>query len=92
MEEITLQATAIGWGIVYVIVGGLFGSAMVVVASAILPKLIDRLTPAIDEQKEIVRGNQAVAEYFGRIVSAGIIGISIVIAAAVLGGLIAALH
>lgn len=92
MCEMTLQAVAIGWGLVYVIVGGLLGAVLVLLASAILPKLIDRLTPAIDEQKEIIRGNQAVAEYFGRIVSAGIIGISIVVAAAVLGGLIAALH
>jgi hypothetical protein len=33
-----------------------------------------------------------VAEYFGRVVSAAILGMSIVIAAAVLGGLLAALH
>jgi len=92
MGEFTVQLTAIGWGIVYVVVGGLVGSVMVVIASAVVPKLIDRLTPAIDEQKEIIRGNQAVAEYFGRIVSAGIIGISIVIAAAVLGGIIAGLY
>lgn len=92
MGEIALQATAIGWGLVYVVVGGLLGAALVLVASAVLPNLIDRLTPAIDEQKEIIRGNLAVAEYFGRIVSAGILGISIVVAAAVLGGLIAALH
>jgi hypothetical protein len=34
----------------------------------------------------------AVAQYFGRVVSASILGISIVVAAAVLGGLLAALH
>jgi hypothetical protein len=50
------------------------------------------LTPNIDEEKEIIRGNTAVAEYFGRIVGACIIGLSIVVAAAVLGGIIAALH
>jgi hypothetical protein len=54
--------------------------------------VIDRLTPDIDEQKEIVRGNSAVAEYFGRLVSAAILGVSIVVAAAVLGGIMAALH
>jgi hypothetical protein len=54
--------------------------------------LIDRLTPNIDEQKEIVRGNSAVAEYFGRVAGATIIGLSLVVAAAVLGGVIAALH
>ena len=47
---------------------------------------------AKDKEKEIIRGNSAVAEYFGRIVSAGIVGISIIIAAAVLGGLLAGLR
>jgi uncharacterized membrane protein YjfL (UPF0719 family) len=60
-------------------------------ASLILPKLIERFTPNIDEEKEIARGNTAVAEYFGRISSACIIGVSIVVAAAVMGGIIAAL-
>jgi hypothetical protein len=50
------------------------------------------LTPNIDEEKEIARGNTAVAEYYGRVVGACILGLSIVIGAAVLGGLIAALH
>jgi len=50
------------------------------------------MTPNIDEEKEIARGNVAVAEYFGRVVAASIIGISIVIAAAILGGVIAALR
>jgi hypothetical protein len=50
------------------------------------------MTPAIDEDKEIARGNQAVAEYFGRVVAASILGMSIIVAAAVLGGLISAFH
>jgi len=82
----------IGWAVVYTVLGGSVGAIMVLVTSLLLPKIIERFTPRIDEEKEIARGNQAVAEYFGRIVAAGIIGISIVIAAAVLGGLIAALH
>jgi uncharacterized protein (DUF697 family) len=65
---------------------------LVLLASVIVPRLIDRFTPNIDEQKEIVRGNSAVAEYYGRLVSAAILGVSIVVAAAVLGGVIAALH
>ena len=40
----------------------------------------------------MLRGNRAVADYFGRIVAASIIGISIVVAAAVLGGIIAGLY
>jgi len=82
----------IGWAIVFSVIGGLVGMSLVLVASVIVPRLIDRLTPNIDEQKEIVRGNGAVAEYYGRLVAAAILGVSIVVAAAVLGGVMAALH
>ncbi len=82
----------IGWSIVFSVVGGLIGMMLVLLSSVVVPRLIDRLTPNIDEQKEIVRGNGAVAEYYGRLVSAAILGVSIVVAAAVLGGVIAALH
>jgi hypothetical protein len=84
--------TNIVWAIVFSVVGGIVGIALVLGATLILPKLINRLTPALDEEKEIARGNVAVAEYFGRVVAASVIGISIVVAAAILGGLIAALH
>jgi uncharacterized membrane protein YjfL (UPF0719 family) len=82
----------IGWSVVFSFIGGLVGMALVLVSSLIVPRLIDRLTPNIDEQKEIARGNSAVAEYFGRVAGATIIGLSLVVAAAVLGGVIAALH
>jgi small-conductance mechanosensitive channel len=84
--------TNIGWAAIFAIVGGLVGVALVMLSLLLLPRLLDRLTPNLDEDKEIARGNQAVAEYFGRVVSAGILGVSIVAAAAVLGGIIAALH
>jgi len=82
----------IGWSMVFSLVGGLVGMVLVLTASMIVHWLIARLTPNIDEQKEIVRGNSAVAEYFGRVVGAAILGLSIVVAAAVLGGVMAALH
>jgi hypothetical protein len=82
----------IGWSMVFSVIGGVIGMALVIASSLILPGLIDRLTPNIDEQKEIVRGNSAVGEYYGRIVGSAILGVSIVIAAAVLGGILAALH
>jgi uncharacterized membrane protein YjfL (UPF0719 family) len=82
----------IGWSLVFSIVGALIGIILVLASSLAIPRLLDRLTPNIDEHKEIVRGNQAVAEYFGRLVSAAIVGVSIVVAAAVLGGILAALH
>jgi uncharacterized membrane protein YjfL (UPF0719 family) len=85
-------ARNIGWAVVFSIVGGVVGVALVLASSLVLPRLIERMTPNLDEEKEIARGNVAVAQYFGRIVAASIIGTSIVIAAAVLGGTIAALY
>jgi multidrug efflux pump subunit AcrB len=82
----------IGWSMLFSLVGGLIGVALVLMASTLVPKLMNRLTPNIDEEKEIARGNTAVAEYYGRVVGACILGLSIVIGAAVLGGLISALH
>ena len=82
----------IGWSVIFSVIGGVIGMALVIASSLILPGLIDRLTPNIDEQKEIARGNAAVGEYYGRIVGSAILGMSIVIASAVLGGILAALH
>ena len=84
--------TNIGWSVVFAAVGGIVGILMVLASSAVLPRLINRLTPSLDEEKEIARGNAAVAEYFGRVVGAAILGMSLVVAAAVLGGILAALH
>jgi uncharacterized membrane protein YjfL (UPF0719 family) len=85
-------AQNMAWAVVFSTLGGLIGIALILVASVFLPRLIERMTPNLDEEKEIARGNVAVAQYFGRVVSASIIGISIVVAAAVLGGIIAALY
>ena len=82
----------IGWAAVFVAVGGLVGLGLVALAAALLPRLIEKFTPNLDEEKEIARGNVAVGEYFGRVVGASILGASLIIAAAVLGGIIAALH
>jgi len=80
------------WTVTFSLLGGLTGAVMFVMLAARLPKIFDALTPNVDEGKEIIRGNRAVAEYFGRLVSAGIIGISVIIAAAVLGGLLTGLR
>jgi uncharacterized membrane protein YjfL (UPF0719 family) len=82
----------IGWAVFFSFLGGTIGVTLVIIASVFLPRIIERLTPNVDEEKEIVRGNQAVAEYFGRVVGAAILGVSIVIAAAVAAGIIAALY
>ncbi len=80
------------WAAAFSLLGGAVGIALILAAASLLPRLINRLTPALDEEKEIARGNVAVAQYFGRVVAASIIGVSIVVAAAVLGGILAALH
>jgi len=82
----------IGWSLIFSIIGALAGIILLIVSTLILPALINRMTPDIDEQKEIARGNTAVGEYFGRVVGSAILGVSIIVAAAVLGGIIAALH
>jgi hypothetical protein len=89
MSEVAVN---MGWAVVFSFLGAVVGVALVLGASLVLPRLIQRVTPNLDEEKEIARGNVAVAQYFGRVVAASIIGMSIVVAAAVLGGLIAALH
>ena len=73
--------------LLYTLVGGGLGTLIILFVARFVPGLIDRLTPNIDEQKEIVRGNQAVAQFHGLVSAAVIIGVSIVVAAAVLGGL-----
>lgn len=85
------MAGNIGWAILFALVGGVVGVGLVLAASVVLPRFVERITPDLDEAKELARGNVAVAEYFGRIVAAAIIGVSIVVAAAVLGGILAAL-
>ena len=82
----------IGWAAVFALVGGLVGLGLVALAAVLLPRLIEKFTPNLDEEKEIARGNVAVGEYFGRVVGASILGTSLIIAAAVLGGILAALH
>jgi hypothetical protein len=80
------------WALIFSMIGCLVGVALFITLAAKLPRLFDKLTPNIDEGKELVRGNQAVAAYYGRVVAAGIIGLSVIIAAAILGGLLAGLH
>ncbi len=80
------------WALSFTFFGAILGTGLMLMVSTIVPKIINKNTPHMDEAKEILRGNTAVAEYFGRVISSVIIGISIIIAASVLGGLIAGLH
>ena len=82
----------LGWAVLYILIGGGLGVCLVFLAATFLPRLIDRMTPNLDEGKEIARGNQAVGIYFGLVVGSCILGVSIVIAAAVVAGIVSALH
>jgi len=81
----------LGWAAAFIVVAAFVGIVLILASTWVVPKLIDRFTPNIEEAKEIALGNRAVAEYFGRIVAATIIGISVVIAAAIVGGIAFAL-
>jgi hypothetical protein len=72
---------------VYTFLGGFLGLVCLIVSILIIPKIMNALTPQIDEEKEILKGNSAVAQYFGRVVQATVIGISIIIAAAIIAGI-----
>jgi len=80
-----------GWAVIYIVAGGIIGILLILASTMIFPRILNKLTPNLNEDKEIARGNRAVAEYFGRVVGSTIIAIGIVIAAAILGGIIAAL-
>lgn len=86
----TLQNIA--WAVVFSLIGGIVGMGLVVAATVLVPRMIDRFTPNMDEHREIARGNRAVSDYYGRLVGSAILGVSIVVAAAVLAGVMGALH
>ncbi len=81
----------LGWTLLFILIGSSIGILIVFAACALLPKILNKLTPGVDEEKEIARGNVAMAQYFGRVSAAGIIGVSVVVAAAVVGGIVAGL-
>ena len=70
----------------YTLVSGLAGLFLMFVATSLIPRMVDRLTPAIDDQNEMLRGNLAVATFTGQVNQAVIIGASIIIAAAIIAG------
>jgi hypothetical protein len=73
-------------GAVFTVIAGAMGLLFMLLGAYLVPKIVDSMTPNINEEKEMVRGNLAVANYFGRVVQAAIIGMSIIIAAAIIAG------
>ena len=82
----------VGWALLFVLLGAVIGILLVLASASYVPRILDKFTPHLDEGREIARGNTAVAQYFGLVCGACIIGLSLVVAAAVLGGIIAGLH
>jgi len=72
---------------VFTVIGGILGMFLLFVGAIIAPRMLNALTPKIDEEKEIARGNVAVAQYFGRLAEGVIIGLSIIVAAAIIAGI-----
>ena len=83
-----LDASILLVEIAYIIIGGAVGIAMMLFASFIVPRIMGMMTPRINEEKEIVRGNLAVASYYGQITQGVIIAIGIIIAAAVIAAIL----
>ncbi|MGA2092951.1 MAG: DUF350 domain-containing protein [Sedimentisphaerales bacterium] len=79
------------WASVFIVITAIVGIILILASTLVITKMLEKFTPKIDEEKEIARGNVAVAQYFGRICAACIIGVSIIIAAAILGGIIFAI-
>ena len=73
--------------VLFTVIGAFLGIILILISSLLVPKIIAMMTPRIDEEKELVRGNVAIAEYYGRVVAAVIIAIGIVIAAAIIAGI-----
>lgn len=79
------------WASIFIVITAIVGIVLILASTLVITKMLEKFTPKIDEEKEIARGNVAVAQYFGRISAACIIGMSIIIAAAIIGGIIFAI-
>jgi hypothetical protein len=52
-------AINIGWAFVFLFIGGVVGIGLVPASSLALPRLIERMTPNLDEERGIARGSVA---------------------------------
>jgi uncharacterized membrane protein YjfL (UPF0719 family) len=68
----------------FIALSSIVGIIILILVTAAAKKIVEGLTPHYDEEKEIKKGNQAVAEYSGRLIQSVIIGISIIIGAAII--------
>ena len=78
----------LGWVLLFTAVAGIISSVLVLAVGTVLPRFLNKLSPKIDEEKEIAGGNVAVATYFGKIVASCILGVSIVISTSIIGAVL----
>ena len=71
---------------VWTLFSAVIGVIISILSAVLIPKIVDKLTPEVDEQKEIKKGNVAVATYMGQIVAGVTIAIGLIIAAAIIAG------
>ena len=73
--------------LLYLAMSSFSGVILLSLASYVVPRIVDRITPNIDDEKEILRGNIAVGNYVGMVTASAILGISIILAAAIIASL-----
>jgi uncharacterized protein YqgC (DUF456 family) len=73
--------------VVLALFGAVVGLFILGLGIAFIPRMLARLTPHLDEEQEILRGNQAVGIYFGLLTAAVILGMSIIISVALFSAL-----
>jgi membrane protein YqaA with SNARE-associated domain len=78
-----MELSGHAWSALYAIFGSILGGLLLVGWAFWIPKILNRFTRQIDEEKEMLRGNVAVAHYFGMIVAALILGLSGIISVAI---------
>ena len=78
-----MEMSGHAWSALYAIFGSILGGVLLVFWAFWIPKILNRFTRQIDEEKEMLRGNVAVAQYFGMIVASLILGLSGIIAVAI---------
>ncbi len=80
------------WAALFAVLGGVIGIFLLLKFTCMVPRLLNNMTPDIDEEKEILRGNRAVSDYFGRLAGSVVLGASVIFAAAIFGAMLVALR
>jgi len=71
----------------WTVFAAVIGIFLAIVSAVLIPRIVNKLTPHMDEEREIKKGNLAVATYMGQIVAGVTIAIGIIVAAAIIAGI-----